>query len=106
MSSNVSLSLEEVRKVAQLARLSLSEAQLEQYRHQLGAVLGYMERLKQLDLSGVEPMTSPLESFNRLAEDEPGDTLSNAQLMAITPRGAAVRPFVAVPKVIGGGEGA
>lgn len=98
--------MEDVRKVAQLARLALSDEQLEQYRHQLGAVLGYMDRLRELNLDGVEPMTSPIESFNRLAPDEPGPTMSNEQLMAMAPEGAAAAPFVSVPKVIGGGEGA
>lgn len=100
------LSLTQVRKVAQLARLSLTDDQLEQYRHQLGSVLAYMERLRGLDLTDVEPMSSPIETVNRLADDEVGATLSNEQLMAMSPRGAAAAPFVAVPKVIGGGEGA
>jgi aspartyl-tRNA(Asn)/glutamyl-tRNA(Gln) amidotransferase subunit C len=100
------LSLAQVRKVAQLARLSLSDEQIERYRHQLGSVLSYMERLRGLDLSAVEPMSSPIEIVNRLADDEAGPTLSNEQLMAMAPHGAAAAPFIAVPKVIGGGEGA
>lgn len=100
------LSLAQVRKVAHLARLALSDQQLEQYRHQLGSVLTYMERLRGLDLTAVEPLSSPIETVNRLAEDQPGPTLSNETLMTIAPRGAAAPPFVAVPKVIGGGEGA
>lgn len=105
MSTPQPLSPEQVRKVATLARLKLSDTQLEQYRHQLGAVLDSMHRLKALDLSGVEPMTSPLDLTNRLADDEPGPTLTNEQLMALAPRHAAHPPFIAVPKVIGG-EGA
>lgn len=106
MSHAEPLPLAQVRKVAQLARLSLGDAQLEQYRHQLGSVLTYMERLRGLDLSSVEPLSSPIEIVNRLAEDESGPTLSNEQLMSIAPHGSAAAPFVAVPKVIGGGEGA
>ena len=106
---------EQVRKVAQLARLALPEVQVEQYRGELSAVLGYVNRLRELDLEGVEPMTSPVESVNRLAEDVPSPTLSNAQFMAIAAnwsdgsenRTAAEPPFIAVPKVLGGGgEGA
>jgi aspartyl-tRNA(Asn)/glutamyl-tRNA(Gln) amidotransferase subunit C len=103
MSSSDALPAEQVRKVAMLARLSLTDAQVEQYRHQLGDVLRYMQRLSSLDLAGVEPMAGPLEITNRLAEDEPGPTLSNEQLMAIAPAHAAEPPFVEVPKVIGGG---
>lgn len=100
------LSMPEVRKVAELARLALSDEQLEAYRHQLGDVLGYMQGLRALDLTGVEPMTSPLETGNRLVDDVPGPTLPNASLMDIAPPGAADEPFIRVPKVIGGGEGA
>lgn len=99
---------DQVRKVAQLARLALSDEQVELYRHQLGGVLAYMNRLSSLDLSGVEPMASPLDLTNRLADDQPGPTLTTDQLMAIAPRDAAAPPFIAVPKVIGeaGGAGA
>ncbi len=97
--------MQDVRKVAHLARLSLNEQELEECRHHLGAVLRYMHRLRGLNLDGVEPMTSPIESRNRLAEDEPGPTLGNERLMAMVPDGGSAAPFVAVPKVIGG-EGA
>ena len=96
----------EVRKVAHLARLDLSDAQIDQYATQLGAVIGYMDRLRQLDLDGVEPMTSPLESTNRLAADVPGPMLSNERLMSFAPQSGAHPPFIAVPRVIGGREGA
>lgn len=93
----------QVRKVAQLARLALTDEQLDQYRHQLGAVLTYMHRLSALDLSNVEPMTSPLDLTNRLADDTPGPTLTNEQLMAIAPPTAAAAPYIQVPKVLGEG---
>lgn len=98
------LSLADTRKVATLARLALTDAQLDEHRHHLGAILNHVRQLRSLDLSGVEPMTSPVQSVNRLAEDVPGPTLTNEQLMAMAPRGAAEPPFVRVPKVIGGGE--
>lgn len=106
--SDQPLSPDQVRKVAQLARLALSDEQVELYRHQLGGVLAYMHRLSGLDLSGIEPMASPLDLTNRLADDQPGTTLTNDQLMAIAPGNAAAPPFIAVPKVIGeaGGAGA
>lgn len=106
MSDSPALSIEAVRKVAHLARLSLSDQELEQCRHHLGAVLGYMQRLRGLNLDGVEPLTSPIESVNRFADGEPGPTLSNERLMAIAPESAGAPPFVRVPPVIGGGEGA
>lgn len=107
MSDSTPITPEAVRKVAHLSRLALSERELEDCRRHLGAVLGYMARLRALDLDGVEPMTSPIEASNRLADDEPGPTLGNGVLMAIAPADAGAAPFVRVPRVIGGGsEGA
>ncbi len=99
-----SLTPADVRKVAKLARLELSEAQVEQYRTQLSAVLGYVRQLRELDVSGVEPMSHPIASSNRLADDVPGPTLTNTQLIAMAPD--AFPPFIKVPKVLDGGSGA
>jgi aspartyl-tRNA(Asn)/glutamyl-tRNA(Gln) amidotransferase subunit C len=100
----MSLSSDEVRKVARLARLSLSEAQVEQYRAQLGAVLGYVERLKEVDVAGVEPMANVADAVNRLAADEPGPVIANEVLMRMAPQ--VMAPFVKVPKVLEEGGGA
>jgi aspartyl-tRNA(Asn)/glutamyl-tRNA(Gln) amidotransferase subunit C len=62
----VSLSLDEVRRIASLARLKLSPEEEERFAGQLSAILGYVEELKELDVSGVEPMTHALA-----AEDAP-----------------------------------
>ena len=98
------LSADEVRKVARLSRLALSDEQVERYRAQLGAVLGYVERLKEVDVAGVEPLTGVAEAVNRLAEDVPGPTLSNETLMKMAPE--VMAPFVKVPKVLEEGAGA
>ncbi len=100
----VPISNEYVRKVASLSRLALSDAEVEEYRGQLAAVIGYVERLRELDLTRVEPLTNVGDAFNRLRDDTPGPTLSNQTLMNMAPR--SVPPFVAVPKVIGEGGGA
>lgn len=98
------LTIEQVRKVAKLSRLTLTDAQAEEYRTRLSAVLGYVERLRGLDLSGVEPMAHPMETTNRLGADEPGPTIATDRLMAIAPD--THPPFVKVPKVIGDAGGA
>lgn len=100
------LTIEQVRRVAKLARLSLTDAQLEEYRAKLGAVLVYMDGLRQLDLANVEPLTHPIESGNRLDDDEPGPVLSNDALMKMAPTGGSMPPFLKVPKVFGDGGGA
>lgn len=93
-----------VRKIATLARLEITDEQAEAYREQLGAVLGYMNRLRELDLAGVEPLTHPMDATNRLDDDQPGPTLSTEQFMEQAP--ATMPPFLVVPKVLGGDGGA
>ena len=99
-----SLSAEQVRAVARLARLDLPEDRIEQLRAELGAVLAYMDRLREVDVSGVEPMTHPNDSLAQLDEDRERDkseTLTTDAFMAIAPD--TTPPFLNVPKVIGEG---
>lgn len=57
-------------KVADLARLELSEQELKNFTQQLRDVLGYVEQLSKIDVSGIEPMTHPLDSPSPLRADE------------------------------------
>lgn len=101
------LSVADVRRVAMLARLRLSDAQISQYQAQLAAVLGHMEQLRAIDVAGIEPMSHPAGGVNRLDEDRPRiptDTLATEALIRIAP--ATVDGFVQVPKVIDEGGGA
>jgi aspartyl-tRNA(Asn)/glutamyl-tRNA(Gln) amidotransferase subunit C len=106
-----SLPIEDVRKVAALSRLALTAEQERRYSGQLGQVLGYIERLRELDLEGVQPLTNPMDATNRLGADVPsgapglGSTrLSVEALMKMAP--ASMPPFVKVPKVLGDDGGA
>jgi aspartyl-tRNA(Asn)/glutamyl-tRNA(Gln) amidotransferase subunit C len=56
----VSLSIEDVRRVASLARLRLTEAEERLFAVQLSAILDYVVQLEELDVTGVEPMTHAL----------------------------------------------
>lgn len=98
------LTAAEVRKVAHLARLRLTPEQVEEQRAKLGAVLGYVDRLRELDLEGVEPMTTPFDASNRLAADVPEPSLPTETLMKMAP--ASSPPFIVVPKVLGDAGGA
>lgn len=102
-----SLSAEYVRKVARLARLEVSDVEVEKHRASLAAVLGYMERLRGLDLAGVEPMAhvgwAEGERENRLREDVPRPALLVSEVMRLAPE--STPPFIKVPKVLGEGEG-
>jgi aspartyl-tRNA(Asn)/glutamyl-tRNA(Gln) amidotransferase subunit C len=97
------LSLDEVRHVAKLARLKLTDEQLEQYRSQLSTVLDHIAKLNELDVEGVEPMAHPGDLTNRLDDDVPGESLGVEQVLAIAP--AIESQFLAVPKVLTDEEG-
>lgn len=89
---------EEVRYVAKLARLSLSEAEVAETTLQLDRILSYVEKLDELDTTSVLPTTHALAVSNAFREDELGRSLSQQEALANGPvqNGEA---FV-VPKVI------
>lgn len=89
----------DVRRIARLARLELSDSQVAAFASRLGATLGYIDRLRELNLDGVEPLTHPLDQTNRLDDDVPGPTLDTDALMKIAPE--SFPPYVKVPKVLG-----
>ena len=64
------LSKEEVQHVAQLARLHLSEAELEKFTHQLSQILDYAAQLNELDTTGVVPTSHAIPMKNIFREDE------------------------------------
>jgi len=90
-----------VRRVAHLSRLAIDDDAVRRYTGQLGDVLGYIERLRELDLENVEPLSNPLDATNRVDEDHPREPLTTDALMDMAPEAAP--PFVKVPKVLGEG---
>lgn len=95
----MSLSRDEVEKVAALARLRLSDAELETMTSQLGQVLGYIQQLDELDTADVEPLAHPLDLFNVLADDELGESLPREKALAAAPK--ADDECFLVPAVLG-----
>ncbi len=94
----------QVRHVAKLSRLRLSDEQIARYGEQLSAVLDYFAKLNELDVEGVEPMAHAADVTNVLRADEPVDGLSTDAALANAP--AQSPPFFKVPKVLGEGSGA
>lgn len=92
------LSLDEVRHVARLARLRLTDRQLEEYRSQLATVLGHIATFSTLDVESVEPLAHPADVTNRLDDDTPASPLPVEQLLANAP--AAESAYLLVPKVL------
>lgn len=79
------LSPEDVRHVAELAKLRLSEAEIEQFAGQLSDILEYAERLQEVDTSSVPPTPYVLPLHNVMREDEPEVGLSNDEALDNAP---------------------
>ncbi|WP_221568304.1 Asp-tRNA(Asn)/Glu-tRNA(Gln) amidotransferase subunit GatC [Alkalihalobacillus sp. TS-13] len=76
---------EEVKHVAKLARLAVTEEEAEKFTSQLDAIIGYAEQLKELDTDDVEPTTHVLDMKNVLREDEAKPWLTNEEALKNTP---------------------
>ncbi len=84
--------------VANLARLALTPAEKEKFSRQLGDVLHYVEKLRAVDVTGVEPMAHATPVFNVWQPDEPRSGLSVGAALRNAP--AQRDNMVAVPKVV------
>lgn len=76
---------DEVRKVARLARLRLTDEELERFTGQLAAVLGHAEDIAALDLDDVEPLARPVALVNVMRSDVPEDGLDRDEVLAAAP---------------------
>ena len=81
----MAITREEVLHVAQLARLELSEEEVERFRDQLSAILDAVSKVSELDLSDVPPTSHPLEIANTWAEDVPRPCLTHEEAFANAP---------------------
>lgn len=79
------LSREEVRNIAELAKLDLTDEEVTLYAGQLSNILGYFERLQQLDTSHIPPTASVLPLKNVLRSDTPSQPLTPEQVVANAP---------------------
>lgn len=77
----MTLTVEDVEKIALLARLELTEAEKAQYQTQLSAVLDYAARLNELDLTGVPPTASAVVLVNVMREDVVEPSLPTADAL-------------------------
>lgn len=81
----MSLSLDQVRKVATLGRLEMAEADLARMQQQLSAILDYVAQLQQLQTEGVEELAHPLPIRNVFRPDEPAPSLPVDEALRNTP---------------------
>ena len=81
----MALTREEVLHVARLARLALTDDEVERFREQLNAILEAVGTVAELDLADVEPTSHPLDIVNVWAEDEPRPSLPLDEALANAP---------------------
>ena len=94
----MSVTSQQVRHIATLARIAMSDEELERLVPELNNILGWVEQLGEVDTEGVEPLTAVIEQKLRLREDEVNDGDIRDQVLANAPE--VQHGFFGVPKVI------
>ncbi|MDP8994821.1 MAG: Asp-tRNA(Asn)/Glu-tRNA(Gln) amidotransferase subunit GatC [Pseudomonadota bacterium] len=87
-----------VRHIARLARIALSDAEVEALAPELSNILGWVEQLQEVEVEGVQPMTAVIPNQLRLRDDEVTEGGIRDDVLANAP--VAEHGFFAVPKVI------
>ncbi|HEY9553588.1 Asp-tRNA(Asn)/Glu-tRNA(Gln) amidotransferase subunit GatC [Allosphingosinicella sp.] len=87
-----------VRHIAKLARIAVTDGEVEALVPELNNILGWIEQLQEVDVSGVEPMTAVIPNHLRLRDDIVTDGDKRDDVLANAP--VAEHGFFAVPKVI------
>lgn len=82
----MSLTRQDVAKVGMLARLALTEADLDRMTGELSKIVDFVSQLSELDTAAVDPLAHPLESRNVFRDDVPAESLSTEQALANAPR--------------------
>ena len=94
----MSLQQSEIRTIARLARLAVSEEQIPEYQQALGNILGLVEQMQAINTDGVEPLAHPLEIGARLRPDEVSETDQREKFQQIAPE--TDKGYYLVPRVL------
>jgi aspartyl-tRNA(Asn)/glutamyl-tRNA(Gln) amidotransferase subunit C len=94
----MSVDAETVRRVAHLARVAVADDEVENLRGELNAMLAFVERLAEVDVAGVEPMTSVTPMAMKMRQDQVTDGGIADDVLANAP--AKEDHFFVVPKVV------
>ena len=92
------LSLDQVRAIADLARIEVAETELGALQDQLNGILAMVDAMRAVDTTGVEPMAHPQAVSQRLREDQVNETDQHALFQAVAPR--TEDALYLVPRVI------
>jgi aspartyl-tRNA(Asn)/glutamyl-tRNA(Gln) amidotransferase subunit C len=94
----MSVSNDQVRHIAKLARIAMSDEEIERLTPELNNILGWVEQLGEVDTNGVEPLTAVIDQKLRLRDDVVTEGNIRDEILANAPD--AQHGFFAVPKVI------
>jgi aspartyl-tRNA(Asn)/glutamyl-tRNA(Gln) amidotransferase subunit C len=94
----MSLTLDDVRRIARLARLDVSAAEAEKTRDQLNGILTFIEQLQSVDTTGIEPMAHAVDVVQRLRPDVATEADRREVFQAIAPETEA--GLYLVPRVV------
>ncbi|MEM9575285.1 MAG: Asp-tRNA(Asn)/Glu-tRNA(Gln) amidotransferase subunit GatC [Pseudomonadota bacterium] len=94
----MSVDRDTVKRVAKLARIEVDDAKAEKMKGELNAILGFVEQLNEVNVDGVEPMTSVVHMDMRKRKDEVSDGGKSDDIIANAPAGED--DYFMVPKVI------
>ena len=94
----MSVSPEQIRHIAKLARIAMSDDELDRLVPELNAIIGWVEQLAEVNTDGVEPLATVIDQKLRLREDSVIDGDCRDDVLANAPQ--AQHGFFAVPKVI------
>jgi aspartyl-tRNA(Asn)/glutamyl-tRNA(Gln) amidotransferase subunit C len=96
------ISRDEVAHLARLARLALTDDELDSFAGQLDAILGHVSQIQSVDVTGVEATDNPLKDVNVSRPDVVVPCLTQEEALAAAPRAEDGR--FAVPRILGEGE--
>ena len=94
----MSVTIQNVEHVAKLARLNFTQAEKEKFTHQLSEILSYIEKLKNVDTSNIEPLSQIAELQNIFRYDQTRPSLPREDVLMNAPD--KTEEFFKVPKVI------
>lgn len=92
------VSTEQVRHIAKLARIAMSDDEIERLAPELNNILGWVEQLAEVNTDGIEPLATVIDQKLRLREDQVTEGDVRQEVLANAPE--AQHGFFAVPKVI------
>jgi aspartyl-tRNA(Asn)/glutamyl-tRNA(Gln) amidotransferase subunit C len=94
----MSLDAATIRRIARLARIHVAEDEVARLQAELGGILGWIEQLNEVDVTGVEPLTGAAQMALKMREDVVTDGGIQELVLANAPD--RVGPYFAVPKVV------